>query len=253
MSGHFYDCKNTPYLTEAKTPVQARKLKAYPSVTTILSIQMSDFLHNIWMPKKMVELARDNPMASVAHLKKLKYGTRISPETGEKILSSDFGTAVHQRLEEVLNNRIDSRGLSNSTSPYDEWVEPFIDYIDENEIIPISCERILYCDKMQSAGSVDLIAERDGRLHLYDYKCRDTKGTGGKFYETKDCTQLAIEAKWLQDTEELNYLPMVTSVCICTESRKHYHKDWNKTQMRKAITRFKHLNRLYKMDWMKAK
>ena len=73
MAGHFYDCTDNPYLTAAQTPVQARKLKAYPSVTTVLSIQMSDFLHNIWMPKKMVELARDNPMASVAHLKKLKW------------------------------------------------------------------------------------------------------------------------------------------------------------------------------------
>ena len=84
--------------------------------------------------QKMPRHSKNNTASaffSAAERKKLKYGTRICPETGDKILSSDFGTAVHQRLEEVLNNRIDSRGLNNETSPYDEWVEPFIDYIDE--------------------------------------------------------------------------------------------------------------------------
>ena len=46
--GHFYNCKGEPFLTKATTPAQAKKLKAYPSVTTILSTQKSEFLDNIW-------------------------------------------------------------------------------------------------------------------------------------------------------------------------------------------------------------
>lgn len=253
MGGHFYDCKGTPYLTEARTPVQARKIKAYPSVTTVLSIQMNDFLHNIWMPRKLVELARDNPTMPVQEIQELKYGQRVCPATGNKISSSSFGTSVHARLEEVLNHRIFGEGLENEGTPFDDWAEPFIDFIDKNNIKPLATEKIVYCDKMKSAGSVDLIAEVDGKVHLFDYKCRDTKGTGGKFYEEKDCTQLAIESKWLQQSMDLHYEPMVTSVCICTESKKHYHKNWTKTQMRKAVTRFRYLNRLYRIDWMKAK
>lgn len=253
MGGHFYDCTNTPFLTEARTPVQARKIKAYPSVTTILSIQMSDFLHNIWTPRKLVELAREDLSLSVQEIQELKYGQRVCPATQKKITSSAFGTAVHARLEDVLNHRINGGGLVEGETPYDLWVEPFIDYIDANEVEPVACEKILYCDKLKSAGSVDLIAKKDGQYRLYDYKCRNTKGTGGKFYEEKDCTQLAIESKWLQQDLGLDYEPMITSVCICTESKKHYHKNWTKTQMRKAVTRFRYLNRLYKIDWMKAK
>jgi len=253
MGGHFYNCKNVPFLTEARTPVQARKIKAYPSVTTILSIQMNDFLHNIWMPRKLVELAREYPAMSVHEIHDLKYGQRVCPATGDFISSSHFGTSVHERLEDIINNRILEQGLEHEETPYDPWAEPFIDFIDENNVEPIACEKILYCDKMNSAGSVDFIAKIDGKFHLFDYKCRDTKGTGGKFYEEKDCTQLAIESKWLQQDLELDYEPRITSVCICTESKKHYHKNWSLTQMRKGVTRFKYLNRLYRMDWMRAK
>jgi len=253
MSGHFYDCTSEPYLTAAKTPVQARKLKAYPSVTTILSIQMEDFMHNTWIPRKLVELARDYPTASVQQIQDMKYGYRICPETNEKVSSSHFGTMVHARLEDIINNLITGEGLAEAVTDYDAWAEPFIDFILREGIEPRACERILYCDKMKSAGSVDFIAKVDGKYHLYDYKCRDTKGTGGKFYEKKDCTQLAIESKWLQQDLGLDYTPMATSVCICTESKKHYHKNWSLTQMRKGVTRFKNLNKLYRMDWMNAK
>ncbi len=254
MSGHFYNCQSdTPYLTEARTPVQARKLKAYPSVTTIIGTQMNDFLHNIWGPRKLVELAREYPTASVEEIQRMKYGSRVCPESGGKIESSVFGTLVHARLEDVLNNRIFGEGLEEANSPYDDWVEPFIDFIDKEGIDPAWCEKIVYSDKMKSAGSVDLIAFVNDEYHLFDYKCRDTKGTGGKFYEEKDCTQLAVESLWLQEELELDYRPRATSVCICTESKKHYHKTWSQSAMRKGVTRFKYLNRLYRMDWMKAK
>ena len=249
--GHFYNCEESPYLTKATTPAQAKKVKAYPSCTTILSIQKSEFLDNIWSPRKLVELGRQYPLASVNEIQDMKYGFRISPVDGSSIRSSDFGTAVHKRLEEVINKFIDPAAKAEKRTPFDPWVKPFIDFMKENDVEPVACEKILYCDKMKSAGSVDLIAKVDGKYHLFDYKCRDTKGTGGKFYETKDCTQLAVESRWLAQTEGLDYDPMITSVCICTESRKHYHKNWSKSQMRKGVTRFRHLSKLYWMDWMK--
>lgn len=249
--GHFYNCIDEPFLTKATTPAQAKKVKAYPSCTTILSTMKNDFLDNIWTPRKIVELAREYPLASVQEIQEMKYGHRISPVDGSAIKSSEFGTAVHARLEEVINKLMDDKAEAQKRSPFDPWAKPFIDFIRDNDVEPVACEKILYCDKMKSAGSVDFIAKVDGKYHLFDYKCRDTKGTGGKFYETKDCTQLAVESKWLAQDLELDYLPMVTSVCICTESRKHYHKNWTMTQMKKGVTRFRHLARLYWMDWMR--
>jgi hypothetical protein len=59
---HFYDCsKKVALLSQSTTPPQARKANHYPSVTTILGILKSDFVDNIWKPRKIVELARENP------------------------------------------------------------------------------------------------------------------------------------------------------------------------------------------------
>ncbi len=249
---HFYNCESEPFLTKASTPSQAKKVKAYPSVTTVLSSMKSEFLDNIWTPRKLVELARLHPVASVFEIQDMKYGFRTSPIDGNFITSSSFGTSVHARLEELIDSIID-KGYLDEYEPteWDEWVTPFLDFLKEKDIEPIATEKILYCDKFKSAGSVDLIAKVDGKYHLFDYKCRDTKGTGGKFYENKDCTQLAIESRFLKDSLDLDYDPMATSVCICTESKKHYHKNWTKVQMRKGVTRFRHLSKLYWMDWMK--
>tara|TARA_R100001086_G_scaffold76393_1_gene36990 strand:+ start:230 stop:988 length:759 start_codon:yes stop_codon:yes gene_type:complete len=249
--GHFYNCQNKPYLTTARTPAQARKLKAYPSCTTILKIQKNNFLDNIWIPRQLVYLAREHLAASVEEIQDMKFGYRICPKTKEKIRSNIFGTRVHARLEQVINAKITGDKLEQAVDDYDEWVKPFILFINKEKIEPISCEEIVYCDKSRSAGSVDFIGKWKDKIHLFDYKCRDTKGTGGKFYEEKDCSQLAIECKWVKQIYDLDYMPMATSVCICTESKKHYHKHWNKTQLRKGVTRFNYLNKIYRMDWMK--
>ena len=249
---HYYNCESfPPYLTKASTPAQAKKIKAYPSCTTILSIMKSNFLDNIWSPRKLVELGRLHPDASIDEIQDMKYGFRVHPLDSSPMKSSDFGTAVHKRLEERINYIIWGTLPEERVSPFDDWCDPFIEFIAKNDVEPIECEKILYCERMKSAGSVDLIAKVNGKYHLYDYKCRDTKGTGGKFYEEKDCTQLAVEAKWLEQTLDLDYTPAITSVCICTESKKHYHKNWKPAQAKKGVTRFRYLARLFYMDWMK--
>jgi len=247
---HYYDCSSSPKLTSARTPSQAKKINAYPSVTTILGIQMEDYLHNIWIPQKICDLARQHPEATSKQIMDIKYGFRTSPVDGMPIRSNEFGTAVHARLEDVLNNRITGEGLEENETAWDGWVEPFIDFVDKNDIEIVECEKIAYSDKERSAGSIDLVAKHKGKYHLFDYKCRDTKGSGGKFYEKKDCSQLAIESMWIKEEFNLNYFPAITSVCICTETQKHYHKDWSKAQLRKGIKRFRLLRQLYYMDWM---
>ena len=137
----------------------------------------------------------------------MRYGYRINPEDGLPIKSSTFGSAVHARLEDRINYIIDESNPKPSLSPFDPWADPFIDFILDEDIKPVACETILFCNRDKAAGSVDFIAKVEGKYHLFDYKCRDTKGTGGKFYETKDCTQLAIESKWLQKDLSLDYQP----------------------------------------------
>ena len=58
---HFYNCEKEPFLTKANTPAQAKKIGAYPSVTTVMGIIKDPFLDGVWSPNKYIELARDHP------------------------------------------------------------------------------------------------------------------------------------------------------------------------------------------------
>ncbi len=68
---HFYtSSKNPQFLEDVTTPHQALKNgRAYPSVTTVLGIVKDDFLDSIYTPRKLVELARENPSTHNSILK----------------------------------------------------------------------------------------------------------------------------------------------------------------------------------------
>ena len=232
---HFYNCKEEPFLTEANTPSQAKKVDAYPSVTTVMRIIKDPFLDEIWSPKKYVELARQDESYTMHDIERLKYGMRVSPVDGSEVTASQFGISVHNRLEAHTNDMADNIPLDLS-SAWDDWAMPFVDYIKENNITPVASEFITWSKELRVAGSVDFI----GKLN------------DGKYFmaEKKDCTQLAIESYMLAKMWNLNYLPEAISVCIDIVSKKHYNKLWTTKQMEKGIKRFKLATGIYWMDFM---
>jgi hypothetical protein len=247
---HFYNCDKEPFLTKASTPSQAKKVGAFPSVTTVMGIIKDPFLDGIWSPEQYIKLAREFPDASQREIETRKYGMRISPIDGEEITSSEFGTTVHGRLEDHTNAIIANK-KPKLDSQWDHWAEPFLKYIKDENIEPIASELITWDDEIKVAGSVDFIGKLpDGKYFMADYKCRDCKGRGGKFYEKKDCTQLAIESWMLARMWDLEYLPTIMSVCVDIGTKKHYHKEWTWKQMQKGIERFKLTAEIYWMDFM---
>ena len=79
---HFYDCSDEPFLTKASTPSQAKKVGAFPSVTTVMGIIKDPFLDGTWSPNKFVELARENEDWDMEEIKRRKFGMRESPIDG---------------------------------------------------------------------------------------------------------------------------------------------------------------------------
>ena len=247
---HFYDCSDEPFLTKASTPSQAKKVGAFPSVTTVMGIIKDPFLDGVWSPNKLVELARENEDWDINEINKRKFGMRTSPIDDSEITSSEFGTTVHGRIETHVNDMIAGK-KPTMDSEWDAWAEPFLKFIVDNNIEPIKAEMVAWDDEIKVAGSVDFVGKMpDGKYYMADYKCRDCKGRGGKFYEKKDCTQLAIESWMLARMWELEYLPWITSVCIDIGTKKHYHKEWSWKQMQKGIERFKLTAEIYWMDFM---
>jgi hypothetical protein len=247
---HFYNCEKEPFLTKANTPAQAKKIGAYPSVTTVMGIIKDPFLDGVWSPNKYIELAREFPDATLEQINIRKFGMRTSPIDGKEITSSEFGTTVHGRLEDHTNSILADEEPTMD-SEWDAWAEPFLMHIGDSGIEPVASEFIAWDDELKVAGSVDFIGKQpDGKYYMADYKCRDCKGRGGKFYEKKDCTQLAIESWMLARMWELEYLPTIVSVCIDIRTKKHFHKEWTWKQMQKGIERFKLTAEIYWMDFM---
>lgn len=247
---HFYCLDHAPYLIkEAKTPAQARKIKkqeglkkVYPSVTTVLSICKDEFIDTIYKPSKLVELARmeENWRKSWKDIEQLTYGTRECPETGTQIPSSEFGTNVHKRMEDMIWDKYYGKPNYKPTA-YDEHCELFLDYMEEHEVKPIATEYMVSCNRMKICGSIDLVAEKDGEKVLYDYKCRTGVTKKGKpIVYPKDLWQLAIEAKILGALS-------IVSVIIDCDTKEHFHYKWTEEQMKHGTEIAKLCAKLY---WM---
>lgn len=247
---HFYDCRvpeDPTFEADVSTPAQARKAgkKVYPSVTTVLSIVKDPFLDSIYKPKMITALAREYPNLDWRDVESLTYGTREHPGTGDTISSADFGTAVHKTIEEIVNSDILQHTAPRRADVYDDWANPFIDWLKEAGVKPIACECIVANSRLKIAGSVDFIGhDADDRLFLADYKCRtNTKGKA-KVYD-KDCQQLAIESYMLMKQHKLDYLPACRSVVIDCDTKLHYHKEWSQEEMQKGIKVAKKCAELY--------
>lgn len=119
-----------------KTPSGA----AYPSVTTVTG------LHSI---KSIME-----------------WRKRVGNEEANRISSraAKRGTAIHKLCEDYLNNEFVEPQLFDV--PMWNSLVPLLDRIDNVRCL----ETPLYSDHLQVAGTVDCIAEFDGKVSVIDFK-----------------------------------------------------------------------------------
>lgn len=248
---HFYNCKdirNPTFEPDITTPAKAKKQRrVYPSVTTVLSIAKDDFIDTIYKPKMITMIAREKPALSWQDVERLTYGTREHPISGDIISSSEFGTTVHKLIESMIEYNSGWSEDEPESTAWDDYAMPFIQWVHDNDVKPIACERIIANNRVKIAGSVDFIGhDKDGKLFLADYKCRGNTGGKAKTYP-KDCQQLAIESYMLMKEHSLTYLPECRSVVIDCDTKKHYHKEWSQSEMEKGIKVSKKCSELY---WM---
>ena len=114
--------------------------KSYPSVTTVTSL----------LGKQAI----------------MEWRQRVGEEEANRISSraASRGTAMHTLCENYL------RGTPVEPDPfdYDMWksIQPFVDKIDNIHAL----ETPLYSDHLEVAGTVDCIAEYEGKLCVIDFK-----------------------------------------------------------------------------------
>lgn len=136
--------KITRKTTEAGRRYFTPEDKAYPSITTVLSI----------LNKEHIQAWRK----------------RVGEEEANKVSqqASVRGTAVHQLAEDYINNESDwNKGAMPSNLFSFNQIKTILDKRLDNVWFQ---EAFLYSDRLECAGQVDCIAEFDGELSIVDFK-----------------------------------------------------------------------------------
>lgn len=153
----------------------------YPSITTILAEKSRDVIN--------------------------QWRNRVGHETANTIsrVAAGRGTALHKMAEDYLNNK-----TVESSSPLvaDLWskVRPVLD----NNINNIHCQETkLFSHHLRLAGTVDCIAEYNGKLSIIDFKT--STGNKRKDWITSYFMQCAAYAIMY---EEIAFMPITQLVII---------------------------------------
>jgi hypothetical protein len=118
--------------------------KAYPSVTTVLSILSKDSIQ--------------------------RWRNRVGHEVADKISrqAAGRGTAVHKLCEDYIDNVKAWKGDAVPANLFTfNTIRPLIDTHINNIWFQ---EEFLYSNTLKTAGQVDCIAEWDGKLSIIDFK-----------------------------------------------------------------------------------
>ena len=159
--------------------------KAYPSITTVLSILSEDGI--------------------------AKWRARVGEEVANKISTraSKRGTAVHEALEKYVNNVSWQELLDTQTPDVIQSIKSVRDVLDKSLGIVYGQEIPLYSDHLRLAGRVDCVAEFNGKNSIIDYKT-SRKLKPKKFIENYFCQEAAYAIMW----EERTGMPITQLVTV---------------------------------------
>ena len=174
MSEHWYDingearhtilsAKGEPRPTTLR---DARKFGWFPSVTTVMKVMAAPELDR-W--KQQQVLMASLTLSRIPNETDEAYCSRIMVDAFKQVEdAADLGTDIHKALENHF------QGL-----PYDPtmdvYVAPVKKWVAENNIKFIKHELRLVNPEVGYAGTTDALIEKDGVLHILDYKSRKTK------------------------------------------------------------------------------
>lgn len=119
--------------------------KEYPSVTTVLGSQFKPELE--------------------------AWKNAVGQEEAERVSkrATHNGTIIHEMCEYYLENDFEDRAKKYNIINYMGF-NPLKEILDERVDNVVATELMLYSDRLESAGTIDLIAEFDGKLSIIDFK-----------------------------------------------------------------------------------
>jgi genome maintenance exonuclease 1 len=140
-----------------------------------------------------------------------EWRKRVGHETANKISSqaASKGTSVHQLIEDYcLNKESSGKVMPNSLDMFSRLRMVADEYIDNIKVV----EGLMYSDHLRTAGTVDMIAEFDGKLSIIDWKTSSRRKTRSKAYN-----YFKQEAAYAVMFEEMTSIPVTQLVTVITD------------------------------------
>lgn len=159
----------------------------YPSVTTILS--------GCKKAKKALH----------------EWRKRVGAETANKISrqATERGTSVHQLIEDYCQNK-ESTGkiMPNAADMFTRLRDVANESIDNIKLV----EGLMYSEYLRAAGTVDMVAEFNGKLSVIDWKTSTRRKTRSRCYN-----YFKQEAAYAVMYEEMTGQPITQLVTVVTD------------------------------------
>ena len=159
----------------------------YPSVTTILS--------GCKKAKKALH----------------EWRKRVGAETANKISrqATERGTSVHQLIEDYCQNK-ESTGkiMPNAADMFSRLRNVANESIDNIKLV----EGLMYSEYLRAAGTVDMVAEFNGKLSVIDWKTSTRRKTRSRCYN-----YFKQEAAYAVMYEEMTGQPITQLVTVVTD------------------------------------
>jgi hypothetical protein len=162
---------------------------------------------------------------------------------GSLVESSVFGTRIHAEIEQAI---IQLMHGADYHSEYASYYRPFLQWMDKYQVLPTAAERMIFDADLMLAGTMDLIAEMDGQVCVFDFKTRECRGADprDKTYP-KDAMQLAIGADIIKRQLNADYNLPIYSVIIDTETCQTGVKRWTEKAQLKHLKKALATNHYY--------
>lgn len=210
QSSHFYKCpKDGPIEAAHDLDLrQARKVNAFPSITTVLKERANAGL-DTWKQNMIFDTVVKNPRGSDETVE--DYKDRIAELSGKKgSEAADFGTILHDALDQYPQLPLDP-----DLRPYVQAFAPSY----EKHVKERVCSEIMLADyDLGVAGRTDLIADTyEWGLAVIDYKTSKFKSGKPSFWSSY-IVQLAFYAKTYQKMKGLKDCPVIINVGINSEN-----------------------------------
>ena len=186
---------------------KARKVKAFPSITTILKERANPMLET-WKQNQIFDAVTNNPRTETETEEDYKKRiVELSAKKGSD--AADFGTRLHDALDSFPQMTIDSE-----LRPYIDAFAPSYQKMVKHRI----CSEIMLADpELGVAGRTDLVAETyEYGPSIIDYKTSKFKRGKPSFWDSHRI-QLSFYAKTYQKMMGLREPPVIINCGLNSE------------------------------------